>query len=95
MVSHIGREKEIGEDDAASESIAMSSVKVGDSREAASCAGVGHEGEQGRERGGWGWLGRSWAREKESRGRGGWGWLKVAGQELGEREREQRKGAEA
>ena len=49
MVSHIGREKEIGEDDAALESTSMSSVKVGDSREVASCAGVGHRGEQRRE----------------------------------------------
>ena len=46
----------------------MLSVKAGDLREAASCAGIRHGGEQGRERGGWGWLGRSWAREKESRG---------------------------
>ena len=30
----------------------MSSAKVGDPRKAASCAGVGHGGEQGRERGG-------------------------------------------
>uniref|UniRef100_A0A2N9IQX8 Uncharacterized protein n=1 Tax=Fagus sylvatica TaxID=28930 RepID=A0A2N9IQX8_FAGSY len=36
----------------------MSSVKVGDPHEAASCTGVGHGGEQGRERGGWAGVGR-------------------------------------
>ena len=52
MVSYIEREREIGKDDATSESIAMSSAKAEDLGEVASCAGVGHRGEQGRERGG-------------------------------------------
>ena len=52
MVSHIGREREIDEDETVLESTGMSSTKVGDPRKAASCAGVGHGGEQGRERGG-------------------------------------------
>ena len=64
MVSHIRRERQIGEDDAASESTEMSSAKAGDLREAASCGGVGHGGEQGRDRGGWAAVGRE---RKESR----------------------------
>jgi hypothetical protein len=65
VVSHIGRERQIGEDDAASESTEMSSAKAGDLREAASCGGIGHGGEQGRDRGGWAAVGRE---RKESRG---------------------------
>ena len=42
----------------------MSSAKAGDLREAASCGGVGHGGEQGRDRGGWAAVGRE---RKESR----------------------------
>ena len=79
MVSHIRRERQIGEDDAASESTEMSLAKAGDPREAASCGGVGHGGEQGRDRGGWGWLGSGWAREKREQG---------AEKECRERERE-------
>uniref|UniRef100_A0A2N9H1B7 Uncharacterized protein n=1 Tax=Fagus sylvatica TaxID=28930 RepID=A0A2N9H1B7_FAGSY len=43
----------------------MSSAKAGDLREAASCGGIGHGGEQGRDRGGWAAVGRE---RKESRG---------------------------
>ncbi len=47
---HLAREREIDEDDDVLESTAMSPVKVGDPRKAASYAGVGHRGKRGRER---------------------------------------------
>ena len=69
MVSHIRRERQIGEDDAASESTEMSLAKAGDPREAASCGGVGHGGEQGRDRGGWAAVGRERKESREQRKR--------------------------
>uniref|UniRef100_A0A2N9J132 Uncharacterized protein n=1 Tax=Fagus sylvatica TaxID=28930 RepID=A0A2N9J132_FAGSY len=47
----------------------MSSAKVGDSREAASCGGVGHGSEQGRDRGGWAAVGRERKESREQRKR--------------------------
>ena len=47
----------------------MSSAKAGDPREAASCGGVGHEGEQGRDRGGWVAVGRERKESREQRKR--------------------------